>query len=339
MVVSPNGCQRMNVHQQGRDAATAPRVNAGIDVSKDWLDVCWGDQMRRFAHDTEGIKQLTVSLRQAHVDLIVLEASGGYELAVAAALQAEAFAVAVLNPRQTRDFAKSMGVLAKTDRVDARVLRDFANVIATHPKRSRYLRVLPDEQRIMLAALVMRRRQLMDMRVAEANRLTLAHKSARKSVAAVLKTLDRQLDRVDADIDSRMRDCFKETMAVLDTAKGVGPVLKSTLLALLPELGRLNHRAIGALVGVAPMARESGKWQGKRKTCGGRHEVRTVLYMATLSAVKHNPVLKSFHQRLIAAGKPPKVALVACMRKLLIILNAMVRDKACWNAQKSVQST
>ncbi|HWD17362.1 MAG TPA: transposase [Casimicrobiaceae bacterium] len=161
----------MNVHQQDRDAAAASRINAGIDVSKDALDVCWGDRARRFVHDTDGIKQIVASLRQAQVDLIVIEASGGYEMSVAAGLQAEGFAVAVLNPRQTRDFAKSMGVLAKTDRVDARVLRDFANVIAGHPQRHRYLRALPDEQRALLAALVMRRRQLLDMRVAEANRL------------------------------------------------------------------------------------------------------------------------------------------------------------------------
>jgi transposase len=327
----------MNVHKQDRDAAAAPRMNVGIDVAKDWLDVCWGDQNRRFTHDAEGIKQLAASLRRAPVDLIVLEASGGYEVAAAAALQADGFAVAVLNPRQTRDFAKSMGVLAKTDRVDARVLRDFGNVIAVHPKRARYLRALPDEQRELLAALVMRRRQLVAMRVAEANRLALAHKSARKSVNAVLKTLDRQLMRVDADIDGCMREHHKETLAWLDTVKGVGPVLKSTLLALLPELGHLSGRAISALVGVAPMARESGKWRGKRQTCGGRSEVRTVIYMATLSAVQHNPVLKQFHQRLIAAGKLPKVALVACMRKLIIILNAMVRDKACWDVEKHLQ--
>ena len=327
----------MNVHQQGRDAAAAPRMNAGIDVSKDWLDVCWGDQGQRFTHDAEGIKQMAAALQQAAVDLIVIEASGGYEVATAAALQAQGFAVAVLNPRQTRDFAKSMGILAKTDRVDARVLRDFANVIAVHPKRARYLHALPDEQRALLAALVLRRRQLMEMRVAEANRLALAHRSARKSVTAVLQTLDRQLMRVDADIDGYMRQHFKEVLAWLDTVKGAGPVLKSTLLALLPELGRLSGRAISALVGVAPMARESGKWRGKRQTCGGRHEVRTVVYMATLAAVKHNPVLKQFHQRLIAAGKPKKVALVACMRKLLVILNAMVRDGTCWDGQKHLQ--
>lgn len=339
MLVNPNGCQRMNVHQQGRDTAAVSRINAGIDVSKDWLDVCWEDRVQRFAHGSEGIKQVAASLQQAQVDLVVIEASGGYEIAAAAALQAHGFAVAVLNPRQTRQFAKSMGVLAKTDRVDARVLRDFANVIAVHPKRGRYLRALPDEQRQLLSALVMRRRQLLEMRVAEASRLALAHPSARKSVTAVLQTLDRQLMGVDADIDGCMREHFKETLAWLDTVKGVGPVLKSTLLALLPELGRLSGRAISALVGVAPMARESGKWRGQRQISGGRHEVRTVIYMATLSAVRHNDVIKQFHQRLIAAGKPRKVALVACMRKLLVILNAMLRDKTGWNAHKALQPT
>jgi transposase len=322
----------MNVHTQDRDAATVSRINAGIDVSKAWLDACWGQHAHRFAHDADGIKQLAASLGQAQVDLVVMEASGGYEMASVAALQAEGFAVAVLNARQARDFARSMGVLAKTDRVDARVLRDFANVIAVHPKRDRYLRALPDEQRVQLAALVLRRRQLLDMRIAEANRLTTAHRSARKSLAAVLQLLDAQLKSVDADIDGCMRQHFKETLRWLDTVKGVGPVLKSTLLALLPELGHLSGRAISALVGVAPIARESGQWRGKRQTWGGRHDVRAVVYMATLSAVRHNPVLKQFYQRLIGAGKLPKVALVACMRKLLVILNAMARDRTTWRA-------
>jgi transposase len=297
------------------------------------VDEAGGVQLKptAFAEDADGYAALFTRLGPPADTLVAMEATGHYWKNLFAALVARGFAVAVLNPRQTRDFAKSMGVLAKTDRVDARVLRDFANVIAGYPQRQRYLRALPDEQRALLAALVMRRRQLLDMRVAEANRLALAHQSARKSVAAVLKTLDKQLMNVDADIDGCVRQQFKETLALLDTVKGLGPVLKSTLLALLPELGRLSGRAIGALVGVAPMARESGRWQGKRHTCGGRHEIRTVVYMATLSAVRHNPVLKQSHQRLRAAGKPPKVALVACMRKLLVILNAMLRDHSVWN--------
>lgn len=324
----------MSVHQQGRETTSASRVNAGIDVSKDWLDACWGEQIQRFAQDAEGIKQLAASLQQVGVDLVLMEATGGYEVASAAALQAEGFSVAVLNPRQARDFAKSMGVLAKTDQVDARLLRDFANVIAAHPQRQRYLRSLPDPQRAELAALVARRRQLIEMRGAEANRLATAHKSARKSVTAILKALDKQLASVDADIDGCLRAHFADTLTWLDTIKGVGPVTKSTLIAMLPELGRLSGRAVSALVGVAPMARDSGTWRGKRQIWGGRHDVRPVIYMATLSAVRHNAVLRQFHERLIAAGKPPKVALVACMRKLLVILNAMARDRAPWDPER-----
>ena len=230
----------MSVHQQGRETTAVPR-NAGIDVSKGWVDACWDSENQRFAQDTEGIRQLAVNLIQAGVDLVVMEATGGYETAVAATLQAEGLSVAVVNPRQTRDFAKSMGVLAKTDAVDARVLRDFANVIAAHPQRQRYLRPLPNDQRTELAALVVRRRQLLDMRQAEANRLATAHKSAHKSLKAVLKALDRQLASVDADLDDCMRQHFKETLAWLDTVKGVGPVTKSTLVALLPELGQFER--------------------------------------------------------------------------------------------------
>lgn len=325
----------MNVHQQGREMTPAARPNAGIDVSKDWLDATWSSEAARFRHDAEGIKQLAASLRQAEVDLIVLEATGGYEVALAAALQAEGWSVVVVNPRQARDFAKSMGVLAKTDRVDARVLRDFANVIAAHPERQRYVRALPDQTRAELAALVMRRRQLLDMRVAEGVRLAQArYKVARRSVLAIVKALDKQLASVDADIDQLMREHFQETLKWLDTVKGVGPVTLSTLTALLPELGQLSGRAISALVGVAPLARDSGTHRGKRHTWGGRSEVRSVLYMATLTAVRHNPVLKRFHQRLLEVGKPPKVALVACMRKLIVILNAMARDKSPWDANR-----
>lgn len=321
----------MSVHQQGREAATAPRVNAGIDVSKDGLDVAWGEQCERFANDAEGIEALTDRLRQAGVDLVVLEATGGYEAMVAAALQLAGCSVAVVNPRRARDFAKSMGVLAKTDRVDARVLRDFGNVIALHPQRRQYLRALPDERRVHLEALVRRRRQLVDMRKAETQRLAQAHKAAKKSLAAVLKVLQAQLRDIDQQIDDHMRAHFKESLRWLDSVKGVGPVTQSTLAASLPELGRLDRRAISALVGVAPLARDSGRRHGKRSTWGGRADVRAVLYMAAQSAIRHNEVISRFHQKLTEAGKPPKVAIVACMRKLLTILNAMVRSGASWN--------
>jgi transposase len=324
----------MSVYPQGRETAAAPRVNAGIDVCQDWLDAAWGTHAQRFAHDAEGIKQLALSLQQANVDVVVLEATGGYEAAAAAALQAEGLAVAVINPRQGRDFAKAIGVLAKTDRVDARVLRDFAALIATHEHRQRYLRVVPDERRVHLAALVTRRRQLVEMRTAENNRLRLAHKIAQKSLNAILKALDKQLRTIDDDIDAHMREHFKDTVRWLDTVKGIGPVTTSTLTAGLPELGQLNRRAISALVGVAPLACDSGNHRGKRRTWGGRADVRATLYMATLSAVRYNQSIRAFHQKLIAAGKPPKVALVACMRKLLTILNAMARDQAPWNPLK-----
>jgi transposase len=324
----------MSVHQQGREATTAPRVNAGIDVSKDGLDAAWGTESRHFANDAEDLEQLAIALQQGGVDLVVLEATGGYEALAATTLQLKGLAVAVVNPRQARDFAKSMGVLAKTDRVDARVLRDFANVIAAHPQRGHYLRALPHEQRDHLEALVRRRRQLVAMRTAEAQRLTLAHPAAKKSLAAVLKVIDKQLSALDREIDGHMRTHFKDALRWLDTVKGVGQVTQSTLVASLPELGRLNRRAISALVGVAPLARDSGRTRGKRSTWGGRADVRAVLYMAALSAIRHNPVIGRFHQKLIAAGKPKKVAIVACMRKLLVILNAMLRDQQPWNAEK-----
>jgi transposase len=328
----------MSVHQQGRETTAAPRVNAGIDVSKDGLDAAWGAENLHFANDAEGIEQLAAALQQAGVDLVVLEATGGYEALAATGVQLAGLAVAVVHPRQARDFAKSMGVLAKTDRVDAQVLRDFAAVIAMHPQRSRYLRALPEESREHLEALVRRRRQLVAMRKAEAQRLTQAHKAVKNSLAAVLKLIDKQLSALDDEIDGHMRMHFKEALRWLDTVKGVGPVTQSTLAASLPELGRLDRRAISALVGVAPLARDSGRMRGKRSTWGGRADVRAVLYMAALSAIKHNEVIGRFHQKLIDAGKPKKVAIVACMRKLLVILNAMIRDKTSWDPEKHLKT-
>jgi len=328
----------MSVHQQGREATAAPRVNVGIDVSKDGLDAVWGAQSQHFANDAEGLEQLAAALQQANVDLVVLEATGGYEALAATTLQLAGLAVAVVNPRQAREFAKAMGVLAKTDRVDARVLRDFANVIAVREDRARYLRALPDEQRVVLEALVRRRRQLVGMRKAEAQRLTQAHKAAKKSLAAVLKVLDAQLRELDGQIDGHMRTHFKEALRWLDTVKGVGPVTQSTLAASLPELGQLGRRAISSLAGLAPMARDSGRMRGKRCTGGGRADVRAVLYMAALSAIQHNAVIRAFHQRLIAKGKPPKVAIIACTRKLLTILNAMVRDHTTWDDSKHLKT-
>ena len=330
----------MNVHQQGREAVAAPRANAGIDVSKDWLDLALGgSRTERFANDTVGMESLTALLRQQDVDLIVLEATGGYEKAAAAALQAAGLSVAVVNPRQARDFAKAMGVLAKTDQVDAQVLRAFADVLARHEKRSQFLHAVPDEKRAELAALVTRRRQLVEMRTMETLRMaTTRSKKARKSLNNVILFLDQQLAEIDRDLDQFTKDHFQDLRKLLGSAKGIGPVATTTILAALPEIGHLDRRAIGALVGVVPLARDSGKKCGKRCCWGGRAQVRHVLYMATVTAITHNPVIRAFHERLIAKGKPAKVALIACLRKLLTILNAMVRDRTTWDSALHVKT-
>ena len=327
----------MSVNQQGRETVAAARPCAGIDVSKAHLDAAWGKQVLRVSNDAAGWDVLAARLNADAVDIVLLEATGGYENAAVCALQAAGLQVVVMNPRQARDFAKSMGQLAKTDGVDADMLSQFAQVIARHPQRERYIRALPDAQRAHLAALVMRRRQLTEMRTAESNRLAQAHPAAVQSVQRVLKFLDQQLATVDHDIDQHMRGHFKEIVQWVETVKGVGDVTAATMVGLLGELGQLERRAIAKLVGVAPLANDSGQRRGQRTTWGGRPEVRAVLYMATLSAVRFNPVLRAFHQRLIAKGKPKKVAIVACMRKLLTILNAMVRDQAPWDESKHLK--
>lgn len=326
----------MSPHQQGGVAICSERPNAGIDVSKRHLDVCLGHQAVRLANDVQGWSGCVALLREASVDLVVIEATGGYERGVLCALQTAGLCVARVNPRQARDFAKSMGVLAKTDEVDARVLRDFADVLARHAERQRYITPLGDEHRRALVELMSRRRQLVDMRVAEGNRREHAGKRAARSIDSVLKTLDKQLQTIDADIDEHMDRHFKVQRSLLDSVKGIGPVTILTLTAALPELGRLDRRQISKLVGVAPLADDSGKRKGKRRVWGGRADVRAVLYMAALVAIRHNPVVQVFHSRLIAAGKPKKVAIVACMRKLLNIVNAMLRDSAAWDAARHV---
>ncbi len=327
----------MSVHAQGREAVAAARPNAGIDVSKQHLDAAWADRVEQVSNDAGGWDVLAAKLKADGVDVVVLEASGGYEKGVACALQLSGLAVVVLNARQARDFAKAMGQLAKTDAVDAQVLKQFAAVIARHPQRERYIRALPEDKRSYLAALVTRRRQLLDMHKAESSRLELAHAAARSSLRAVLRALEKQLATVDHNIDQYMRQHFKEVAKLLDSVKGVGDVTISTLTALLGELGQLPRRQIAKLAGVAPLACDSGKRRGVRSVWGGRTEVRSVLYMATLSAMTHNRVIREFHERLVAKGKPPKVAIVACMRKLLTILNAMMRDGTAWDESKHPQ--
>jgi transposase len=328
-----------NMNPQGGVANGALRPSAGIDVSKQHLDACWASEDQRVANDAAGCDELVAKFNAAHIDLVVIEATGGYERQLVCALQAAGIAVARVNPRQARDFAKSMGVLAKTDRLDARTLRDFADVLARHKDRDRYITPAIEPHRAELAVLVTRRRQLVQMRVAENNRLELAGKRAVRSIKAVIRALDRQLAAIDGDIDALLDEHFEPQSKLLDTVKGVSRVTIMTLNAALPELGQLDRRQISKLVGVAPLANDSGKRQGKRQTWGGRGEVRAVLYMATLSAMVHNPAIRQFRARLRVTGKLPKVVLVACMRKLLTILNAMVRDGAAWDPAKHAQPT
>jgi transposase len=324
----------MNLDSQGRATKTVV-PNAGVDVSKDHLDIAWLEEQLRVPNDVKGWCEAIERLRAAGVDLVLLEATGGLERGFIVALQQAGFEVARVNPRQARDFAKSMGQLAKTDRVDARVLRDLADVVARHPRRATFIAPASDTQREHLRALMVRRRQLVDMRVAEANRLAMATQRTTRSILSVIKLLDKQIKSIDSDIDKYLDDHFKDLRAILQGTKGVGQVTTGALLSGLPELGRLDRRAICKLVGVAPLASDSGTHRGVRRIWGGRADVRTALYMATLSAKRYNPVIRQFWHRLIAAGKPKKVALVACMRKLLIILNAMVRDNAAWDASRA----
>ena len=328
----------MNMNLQGRVANREQRPNAGVDVCKQHLDACLNTDEQRVANEANGWDALTAKFKDANVDLVVIEATGGYERGLVCALQGAGITVARVNPRQARDFAKSMGVLAKTDQVDARTLRDFADVLARHKDRAKYITPMVDKQQQALAELMARRRQLVDMRVAEGNRLEHAGKLAVRSIKSVLKTLDRQLVAIEHEVDGHMDRHFKDQRTLLDSVKGVGPVTILTLTAALPELGTLGRRQIAKLVGVAPLSDDSGPRKGKRRIWGGRAEVRAVVYMAALVAIKHNPAIKVFHSRLIAAGKPKKVAIVACMRKLLTILNAMLRDQAMWNAAKHLQA-
>ena len=327
----------MNMHQQDRVANRA-RPNAGVDVSKQHLDACWAEHEARVANDAGGWDELIAKLQAAGVDLVVIEATGGYERGLVCALQQAGLCVARVNPRQSRDFAKSMGVLAKTDRVDARVLRDFADMLSRHKDRAKYITPPGDAYRQALGALMLRRRQLVGMRVAESNRLELASKRAKRSILSVMRVLDKQIAQIDAEVQRHIDDHFDAQRKLLDSVKGVGPVTVLTLLAALPELGSLGRRAIAKLVGLAPLANDSGPRKGVRHIWGGRGEVRAVLYMATVSAIQYNPVIRAHYARLLGVGKPKKVAIVACMRKLLTILNAMLRDGATWDPAKSLNT-
>lgn len=313
-------------------------VVVGIDVSKEHVDVAvLGAEIGAgdFNNDPEGHTALAAWLRPLKVQLVVMEATGGYEAALACALQASGFAVAVVNPKQARDFAKAMGRLAKTDRIDARMLAELASVLLRREDLARFLRPLADVQQQELAALVTRRRQLLTMLTSERTRLQLAMPLVRPSIEVMIKAIRAQLHDLEAQMATHLGEHFRELDQLLQSTAGIGPIASATLIAQLPELGRLSHRQICALVGVAPMAQDSGSMHGRRRVRGGRFEIRRVLYMAAVTSMRYNPVIKAFYERLRSAGKPPKVALVACIRKLLVILNAMVRDSTHWNPAPS----
>ena len=313
-------------------------THVGIDVSKRTLDVCvlptgaseeTGDlhgESFVVANDQAGIDGILSRLKEESPKLVVLEATGRYERLAATSIAAAGIAVAVVNPRQARDFAKAIGRLAKTDRIDAFILARFAGAVG--PKAS----VIPDEEALALQGVLARRRQLIEMLVSENNRLKMAPKALAKRIRAHIEWLRKEIERTDGDLDRAIEDnaAFKANETLLRSVPGVGRVLSRTLLAELPELGKLTHKRLCALVGVAPFNRDSGQGRGKREVWGGRAPVRATLYMGALVATRHNPAVKEFYERLLAAGKPKKVALVACMRKLLTILNALMRDRAIW---------
>jgi len=308
-------------------------VFVGIDVAQDHLDVHVLPSGEAFAspNDPAGVATLVQRLQAARPALIVLEATGGYESLVAAELTAADLPVAVVNPRQPRELARALGILAKTDRIDARTLALFAEKAQPRCQTPR------DERELRLKALVTRRRQLVTMRTAELNRRPLATAEVRKSIDRVVKLLHRQIEELEHDIDGTIRHMpqWREKDDLLQSVPGVGPGTARTLLAALPELGTLNRRQIASLVGLAPFNRDSGQWRGQRSIWGGRGEVRAALYMASLAAVRFNPQLRAFYQRLRAAGKKAKVALTACMRKLLVILNALLRTQQKWQPQNA----
>src|SRR5512135_1497607 len=301
----------------------------GIDVSKGRLDVavCPSGERDSVFNDEGGIQALIKRLGEIQPTLIVMEATGGFEHPAMRALASAELPVVVVNPRQVRDFAKATGQLAKTDRIDAWVLARFAE--AVRPA----VRPLPDEVTLELRALIARRRQLTEMIVAETNRLSSASKAVRKSIKAHVRWLEAELKRADKDLDQAIRQSpiWQENQDLLRSVPSIGPVVSRTLIAELPELGQLNRKQIAALVGIAPLNRDSGTFRGRRSIWGGRATVRATLYMAALVASRRNAVISAFYKRLRDAGKAPKVALVACMRKLLTILNAMIKHKTRWS--------
>lgn len=315
-------------------------ITVGIDVAKASVEVALSDRnsTRSHTNDETGHDAVRAQLDQAreqglHIGLVVLEATGGLEAELAWALQLAGWPVVVVNPRQARDFARSMGKLAKTDRIDALLLAQLGKTLLQRDDLAKLIKPLPDEGQRMLQAMVTRRRQLLAMRVAEQQRAAGPDRRMRKSLNIIIKTFDRELARLEQEMHAFIGEHHAELMALLGGVKGVGKATISTLLAEVPELGELSGREISALVGVAPINRDSGTLRGKRTTFGGRPQVRKVLFMAAMVASRFNPVIKAFYDRLVAAGKPKKLAITACARKLLTILNAMAKARKPFNAE------
>ncbi|MDP8208722.1 MAG: IS110 family transposase [Candidatus Electryonea clarkiae] len=302
----------------------------GIDVSKNHLDVCIipDNQSLRVLNNCEGHKKLCRKFKKVKPLVIVLEGTGGYENPVALAMVHQDLPVAVVNPRQVRDYAKAMNILAKTDQIDAQVIARFAEAIKPEP------RFVADEQRTVFEELITRREQLIKMRTAESNRLDRTHSlEVKHSIEAVLELIESQLQDLDAQIESTVKNSpiWRAKDNLLQSVPGVGPVTARIILAQLPELGKLNRREIASLVGVAPFNNDSGLTKNKRKIKGGRRLLRHKLYMATLVATQYNPIIKTFYNRLLSNGKAKKLAITACSRKLLIILNTMMKNDTAWN--------
>lgn len=304
-------------------------IVVGIDVSKASIDAAAIGahlEVTHYSNDVEGLGALAETLHQIGPRVVLLEASGGYEAELVCTLQAIGLAVVVINPKRARDFARAMGQLAKTDPIDAQSLASLAATLVRREDFARFVKPVVDAEQQDLSALVTRRRQLVTMLGSEQKRLSMARAPVRASIKAMIEAIRRQLEHVDVEMQAHVGKHYAELDSLLRSAKGIGPIASATLIADLPELGHLNRRQISALVGLAPFARESGTFRGRRKISGGRFDLRRTLYMATLAATRHNSLIKAYYRRLLAAGKMKKVALIACARKLLTVLNAMVRD-------------